>query len=220
MTDHVPSTTVTAAQIARLAGVGRAAVSNWRKRHPTFPEPVGGTETSPTFALAAVEAWLRDEGKLAALPDGEVLWRAVDVPGDPVRTARAVADLAEALLGGGAADRPDSETLAAAKRAADADAGGPRAVIEALAARFTDAHGREVDTGGATEALSALVARIALSGVAAPSGRHGLTIYDPFCGAGNLLVAAAREAPDSTLIGAAPERAAVPLAGARLRAAG
>lgn len=221
MTDHVQTTTVTAAQIARLAGVGRAAVSNWRKRHPTFPEPVGGTETSPTFALAAVEAWLRDEGKLAALPDSEVLWRAIDVPGDAARTARAVADLAEALLGGhDAADRLDSGTLAAAKRAAEADDDGPQAVIEALAARFADGHGREVDTGGATEALSGLVARVALSAVAAPSDRHGLTIYDPFCGAGNLLVAAAGEAPDCTLIGAASDRAVVPLIGARLRAAG
>ena len=32
--------TVTAADIARLAGVGRAAVSNWRRRHPDFPRPV------------------------------------------------------------------------------------------------------------------------------------------------------------------------------------
>ena len=49
------STEVTAAGIARLAGVGRAAVSNWRRRHADFPKPVGGTETSPSFALSDVE---------------------------------------------------------------------------------------------------------------------------------------------------------------------
>lgn len=59
------ATEVTAAGIARLAGVGRAAVSNWRRRHADFPKPVGGTETSPSFALAEVESWLRDQGKLA-----------------------------------------------------------------------------------------------------------------------------------------------------------
>lgn len=61
-------TEVTAAGIARLAGVGRAAVSNWRRRHADFPKPVGGTETSPSFALADVEAWLRAQGKLAEVP--------------------------------------------------------------------------------------------------------------------------------------------------------
>jgi type I restriction-modification system DNA methylase subunit len=54
---------ITAAAIARLAGVGRAAVSNWRRRYPEFPQPVGGSPTSPTFSLADVEAWLKATGK-------------------------------------------------------------------------------------------------------------------------------------------------------------
>lgn len=54
---------LTAAAIARLAGVGRAAVSNWRRRYPEFPKPVGGSETSPTFSRAEVEAWLKATGK-------------------------------------------------------------------------------------------------------------------------------------------------------------
>ncbi|GHB03201.1 type II restriction endonuclease subunit M [Streptomyces chryseus] len=66
---------VTAAGIARLAGVGRAAVSNWRRRHPDFPKPVGGTETSPSFALPAVEQWLRDQGKIAEVPLRERVWQ-------------------------------------------------------------------------------------------------------------------------------------------------
>ncbi|WP_308296132.1 N-6 DNA methylase [Streptomyces sp. ISL-96] len=66
---------VTAAGIARLAGVGRAAVSNWRRRHPDFPKPVGGTETSPSFALAEVEQWLRDQGKIAEVPLRERVWQ-------------------------------------------------------------------------------------------------------------------------------------------------
>lgn len=69
------ATEVTAAGIARLAGVGRAAVSNWRRRHADFPKPVGGTETSPSFALAEVESWLRDQGKLAEVPLRERVWQ-------------------------------------------------------------------------------------------------------------------------------------------------
>ena len=48
--------TVNAADIARLADVGRAAVSNWRKRFEDFPQPVGGTASSPAFSLADIEA--------------------------------------------------------------------------------------------------------------------------------------------------------------------
>ncbi|NUR67379.1 MAG: N-6 DNA methylase [Streptomyces sp.] len=69
------ATEVTAAGIARLAGVGRAAVSNWRRRHADFPKPVGGTETSPSFALAEVENWLRKQGKLAEVPLRERVWQ-------------------------------------------------------------------------------------------------------------------------------------------------
>ncbi|MFJ8542865.1 N-6 DNA methylase [Streptomyces sp. NPDC093586] len=69
------ATEVTAAGIARLAGVGRAAVSNWRRRHADFPKPVGGTETSPSFALAEVEEWLRAQGKLAEVPLRERVWQ-------------------------------------------------------------------------------------------------------------------------------------------------
>jgi type I restriction-modification system DNA methylase subunit/predicted DNA-binding transcriptional regulator AlpA len=68
---------ITAAEIARLAGVGRAAVSNWRRRHADFPKPVGGTETSPAFALAEIEQWLRGQGKLAELPLRERVWQQV-----------------------------------------------------------------------------------------------------------------------------------------------
>jgi len=58
---------MTAAAIARLAGVGRAAVSNWRRRYPEFPKPAGGSSTSPTFDRAEVEAWLKATGKVDQL---------------------------------------------------------------------------------------------------------------------------------------------------------
>ncbi|MER5635970.1 N-6 DNA methylase [Kitasatospora sp. NPDC002227] len=74
---------VTAVEIARLAGVGRAAVSNWRRRHADFPRPVGGTDSSPTFRLDQVEGWLRAQGKLAELPLLERVWQLLETVRDP-----------------------------------------------------------------------------------------------------------------------------------------
>ncbi|MGW2822287.1 N-6 DNA methylase [Streptomyces sp. NPDC001443] len=90
------ATEVTAAGIARLAGVGRAAVSNWRRRHADFPKPVGGTETSPSFALADVEAWLRHQGKLAEVPLRERVWQ--QLAGHPEGPVAALAHAGCVLL--------------------------------------------------------------------------------------------------------------------------
>ncbi|MFD8787175.1 N-6 DNA methylase [Kitasatospora sp. NPDC059599] len=89
---------VTAVEIARLAGVGRAAVSNWRRRHPDFPRPVGGTDASPTFALADVDSWLRAQGKIAELPLLERAWQLVDTLRDPAGHPAAPLVEAGALL--------------------------------------------------------------------------------------------------------------------------
>ncbi|WP_042405687.1 N-6 DNA methylase [Streptacidiphilus carbonis] len=78
---------VTAGGIARLAGVGRAAVSNWRRRHADFPRPIGGTDTSPTFDLAEVERWLRDEGKIGQVPARERVWQQIEQDPDGIAPA-------------------------------------------------------------------------------------------------------------------------------------
>ncbi|MBW5485452.1 SAM-dependent methyltransferase, partial [Streptomyces bambusae] len=93
---HNSPAEVTAAEIARLAGVGRAAVSNWRRRHADFPRPVGGTETSPSFALPQVEAWLRAQGKLAEVPLRERVWQ--QVCGHPAGSVAALVEAGCALL--------------------------------------------------------------------------------------------------------------------------
>ncbi|GGS06346.1 type II restriction endonuclease subunit M [Streptomyces aureoverticillatus] len=89
-------TEVTAAGIARLAGVGRAAVSNWRRRHADFPRPVGGTDTSPSFALAEVEQWLRGQGKLSEVPLRERVWQ--QLAGHPAGPGTALLHTGCALL--------------------------------------------------------------------------------------------------------------------------
>ena len=93
--------TVSAADIARLAGVGRAAVSNWRRRYPDFPQPVGGTASSPLFGLSAVAGWFRARGKKFELSAGERAWQRLralgddlDLPGRVSRAGAAIADRA------------------------------------------------------------------------------------------------------------------------------
>ncbi|XRQ14036.1 N-6 DNA methylase [Actinomadura welshii] len=76
---------VTAGDIARLAGVGRATVSNWRRRHGDFPRPVGGTATSPLFSLADIEDWLRRNGKPFEVSPADRLWQRLRASGDDFR---------------------------------------------------------------------------------------------------------------------------------------
>ncbi|MEU8196619.1 N-6 DNA methylase [Microbispora amethystogenes] len=89
---------VTAADIARMAGVGRAAVSNWRRRHDDFPHPVGGTSTSPAFSLAEVRDWLRGHAEGRELPPDEWLWQELRTTADDDELADLIADLGAFLV--------------------------------------------------------------------------------------------------------------------------
>ena len=94
-------TTVSAADIARLAEVGRTAVSNWRRRYADFPQPVGGTPASPLFALTEVEAWLRGQRKLLEVPLAERAWQELRArAGDDLQLATTLADIGDLLLNG------------------------------------------------------------------------------------------------------------------------
>jgi hypothetical protein len=130
----VPENTaeVTAAGIARLAGVGRAAVSNWRRRHADFPRPVGGTETSPSFALAEVEQWLRGQGKLAEVPLRERVWQ--QLAGHPAGAVAALRHAGCALLL--VRDRPRAWPQLAALADPQLARVLPTALADVLAARF------------------------------------------------------------------------------------
>ncbi|MEY9963051.1 SAM-dependent methyltransferase/predicted DNA-binding transcriptional regulator AlpA [Streptacidiphilus sp. MAP12-16] len=100
MPDHESQAQVSAVEIARLAGVGRAAVSNWRRRHADFPRPVGGTENSPAFSLAEIEGWLRAQGKIAEVPLRERVRQRIERLRDPAASPAAplVPALAQLLL--------------------------------------------------------------------------------------------------------------------------
>ncbi|HZO66589.1 MAG TPA: N-6 DNA methylase [Kribbellaceae bacterium] len=77
--------TVGASDIARLANVGRAAVSNWRRRFPDFPEPVGGSSASPLYSLADIEGWLGRHGRQFTVLPGDRVWQRVRGTVDDLR---------------------------------------------------------------------------------------------------------------------------------------
>ncbi|MFJ4842358.1 N-6 DNA methylase [Streptomyces sp. NPDC088746] len=158
------STEVTAAGIARLAGVGRAAVSNWRRRHAGFPKPVGGTEASPSFALSEVEQWLRDQGKLAEVPLRERVWQ--QLAGHPDGAVTALVHTGCALLL--VRDRPT--TWLEITAVSDARMAGvlPTALDHVLADRFGEE--RAVPTPTASALLPSVPLLRAAAELAAETG--------------------------------------------------
>ncbi|MGW9247789.1 N-6 DNA methylase [Streptomyces badius] len=163
------ATEVTAAGIARLAGVGRAAVSNWRRRYADFPQPVGGTGTSPSFALPEVEQWLRDQGKLAEVPLRERVWQGV--AGHPAGPGRALIHVGCALLL--VRDRPTAWLELAAAPDERMAALLPQAMEHVLTARF----GPEAD--GVHGASAPEPADVHTAGAPDPGGVHGAGSPEP-----------------------------------------
>ncbi|WP_231929396.1 HsdM family class I SAM-dependent methyltransferase [Micromonospora inositola] len=156
--------------------MGRAAVSNWRKRYDDFPVPVGGTAASPQFDLEEVEQWLAGQGKAPAVADEDRLWRnLLAAAGDP---AEALAAAGEHLLGRRALPRgfprPGLDDLAKVH--------GPVATFDELWGRYAALPAqRSVVTPDDLADLMATVAGVA-----------GGAVFDPACGAGGMLRAAAR----------------------------
>lgn len=215
MTDR---TEVTAAQIARIAGVGRAAVSNWRKRHANFPAPIGGSETSPTFSLRDVEEWLHAEGKLSETPAGERLWRAVVAAGGTASTTAAVLVRLGRVLAGVDGPHPgralDPELVSLASSLAEADGG--YGVFSQLQDRYVNEYISDGETGSAGEPLARLMADLCAPPSHTAASAAPALVYDPYCGTGLLLAAAARRGATS-LVGQVAESELVPLVAARLK---
>ncbi|MGN9779795.1 N-6 DNA methylase [Nonomuraea sp. ZG12] len=176
------SATVAAADIARLAGVGRAAVSNWRRRFDDFPAPVGGTSSSPLFSLTEVEEWLRRQGKLAEVPLNERVWQQLRAGVEDLQLARVVGSIGTFLLSGESAEVstafPRSLLDAVSELAAER---GAASTFDFLYDRYLEAHSRRVVT------LPAEVADL-MTALVVPDGG---TVIDPTCGLGSLLVSAA-----------------------------
>ncbi|MFF7895184.1 N-6 DNA methylase [Streptomyces sp. NPDC007907] len=209
---------MTAAEISRIAGVTRATVSNWRRRHDDFPAPSAGTEASPLYDLSAVQAWLRGRGHTSAASPTEELRTALRLlgPGSGVaarlfplvaaasrRTPDELAELAAV---------PDDQLLARAEKAAGElpgtvpeaepvhygpdDAGAVRALLGCV--REAGAHAaldvlaeRELDEGAASGVYQTPEGLARLMARLLPAGAS--RVLDPACGSGTLLAAAARQ---------------------------
>jgi len=189
---------VGATDIARLAGVGRSAVSNWRRRYPDdFPQPAGGTPAAPLFAMTEIEAWLRAHEKVLEVPLAERAWQELRArAADDLHLASTLADVGERLRAG-----PVQEPEAVAELSA---ALGPADAFEVLLTRLQDSAAR-----GATSTPAEIVELMAT--LAGPSA----TVLDPACGAGELLLAA-RDSGATRLLGQAGNRDDARLAAIRL----
>lgn len=201
---------MTAGDIARLVDVGRAAVSNWRRRHEDFPRPVGGTASSPLFSLGEVEDWLRRNGKTFRVGTAERAWQRLRAAGDDLllgaRVAAAGAVLApDTDLPGdpdpGLLDAPARRSLT--ELAAEL---GAAEAFEFVCARYREAHSRTLGT--TPPAVAALLADLAC--------RPGDTVLDPACGLGTLPLAA----PAGRVLAQELDPAAAAIAAARLALAG
>ncbi len=207
---------VTAADIARLAGVSRGTVSNWRRRHADFPAPVGGTDASPVYDRAAAESWLSGRGMLPELSLDEQLWRAVTTRsgGEPLgevvtRAARMIVGQAERTgdtkpVGGCADTKADSEKIHRVAAAATA-AQGPAETVGALLDRYAEAEGIPATPRPVAELMAYLGAA------------HRGTIFDPAAGTGELLVAALDRNSDVNAFGQELDTALARLAELNIR---
>ncbi|MFJ7266388.1 N-6 DNA methylase [Streptomyces sp. NPDC099050] len=214
---------VTLAEIARLAGVGRAAVSNWRRRHPTFPERIAGTDVSPQFSMTDIENWLRDNKKLDKSVEREWLWPRFEALGGRDETGAAVAEVGRLLSGRERTEDEEAlnavpdETRALVDRAVDLGRReGAGQTFAFLLRRWLDVHVRQIAT--TPEPLAALMADLALG---VTGGTGSITVMDPACGTGHLLIAAAEALKASatgtvTLLGSDLDAVLVALTDARL----
>ncbi|MBJ7000114.1 N-6 DNA methylase [Streptomyces sp. CRPSP2-6A1] len=177
---------VTGSEIARLAGVTRAAVSNWRRRYDDFPAPAGGGVNSPLFDLADVQAWLDKQRKGQDVSQEVQLWQALrGVYGDEMLSG--LVDVAQ-LLSDEEEPAPDAPPADVVRLThALATSTSPAEVVSALAERFTDS----VRRAGSDQVTSPRIVRAVrhLVGEAAPEA----TLFDPACGIGTLLLAVAPE---------------------------
>lgn len=185
--------------IADLAGVSRAAVSNWRKRMTDFPQPAGGTANKPLFAASEVESWLTahpDKKRVESLESTAVRWEA---------QLWGVANLFRGHTSGHALgeifvqtavdlieERPSAagqdSQQASVDQLREVLAGIPRAelhhAIDGVLERTSRSLGRSSGEYGLVGSrTSTLLASLA-------SGLNGGTLYDPACGIGVALLQA------------------------------
>ncbi|WP_043616810.1 N-6 DNA methylase [Nonomuraea candida] len=237
--------TVNAGDIARLAGVGRAAVSNWRRRHDDFPQPIGGTANQPLFSLRQVESWLRRYGKSYQVSLGDRVWQRLKAAGDLrlgelVAQAGALLTRAATSTTGGPGGAPDDAARLPAGPAPATGGSGPEGdgldeLVRGLGELDRELAGLVLELGaelGPQAAYEFLceryleahsrrlsVTREDVAGlmVRLVSAGGGETLLDPACGVGTLLLSPARPAK---VLGQELSETSAAITAARLRLRG
>jgi len=226
--------TVAASDIARISGVGRAAVANWRRRFADFPEPVAGTASSPLYRLTDVERWLDEHDRGTQVDALDRVWQALRGTADDLALGELVGRLGAFLLflrrepetwrrlAGAGADQIGPAVAAAVPELPSAvgeptdpellrtlagivDERGAEPTFRFLVDRLLDAHARRLSPTPA--AVAEAVVRLA--------DVAGRSVLDPACGTGGLLTAAAA-AGATAVAGHDVDRAAVLLTGTQL----
>ncbi|MFD7846584.1 N-6 DNA methylase, partial [Nocardia sp. NPDC059764] len=189
-----PVSTVSAAEISRLAGVTRATVSNWRRRHADFPKSTGGSEARPQFDLGEVQRWLAEHGNEASASAVSELRSLVRTRATPDTVARLLQALRRGKSGwtapGFDAELGDEVTRLLGRAAAEA---GARMAIDILCERAleeTAATGVYITPAWLADLMAALTTASGPEAEAEVESAH--TVLDPACGSGSLLLAAAR----------------------------
>lgn len=194
-----PTSLVAASDIADIAGVSRAAVSNWRRRHADFPEQVAGTKSKPLYALPEVQAWLTKKHYAVERVSTEAkVWAAMNTlrgPYSPEQSAMIVLALAaERVMGGNVpaglelthltTPRDDDPHRIDQVREviASVDESELASVVDFTLERTARAEGRK---GAWSDIIGSRTSHL-LASVAA--NHPGGVVYDPACGFASALI--------------------------------
>lgn len=234
---------VSLADVAKLAGVTRPAVSNWRRRHDDFPEPVRETGAVSLFDLTHVEAWLnKHQKKQVASTVREKIAAALNTVRTDITITRA-AEIGMMVLGAHVIDPFDDwadpvEVGRRAERIVSYHVLDPRPGSESVdvvaAAPLVNALPSLVHEYGTVPVAEALIAEVteqergAAGWLTTPRGLADLmvalagdlsgTVYDSVCGVGTTLLAIqqATGAKPLRIVGNEPERATYVLGALRM----
>lgn len=194
-----PTSLVAASDIADLAGVSRAAVSNWRRRHNDFPPQVAGTKTKPLYDLSDVRTWLSKQGYTVDRVSTEAkIWAAMNTlrgPYSPEQSAMIVLALAaERVMGDDAPASLELSRLASPRDgdhhrieqvrevSASVDESELASVVDFTLERTARAEGRK---GAWSDIIDSRTSHL-LASVAA--NHPGGVVYDPACGIASALI--------------------------------
>jgi SAM-dependent methyltransferase len=230
---------MTVSDIADLAGVQRATVSNWRRRHEDFPKPLPDSPGRPQFDGASVRDWLarrypeRLSGSGRTAADVVRSWRYTvdsvqyEFPSDPLAVLIAKIQGEDIRFWETADERhPVGITVDSLDATLHASEANAEAIREFLRT--------ELDGVDEIDLLKAITHELDDIGrwrrtqdaVAAEQNLHSLiaelvpddarSVLDFACGTGALLATTSRKHPKANIIGMEPDRVKACVAATRL----